>query len=69
MRVVDAEGTGNENELLSSESRTVSRRSWYVCEYNFKTDVGLICLLEKEIILKGWMDDRASAVWIERRFE
>ena len=39
--VVDAEGTGNEKELLSSESRGVAGRSRIVCEYDFKTNVGI----------------------------
>ena len=40
--VVDAEGTGNEKELLSSESRAIAGGSGIVCEHGFKTDVGII---------------------------
>lgn len=39
--VVDAEGTGNEKELLSSESGGVAGRSRIVCEHDFKTNVGI----------------------------
>ena len=43
--VVDAEGTGNEKELLSSESRGVAGGSRIVCEHHFKTNVGIEWIL------------------------
>ena len=58
--VVDAEGTGNEKELLSSESGGVAGRSRIVCEHDFKTNVGIELILIYECVCNDCLPDVCS---------